>query len=594
MNPIEVEIINCMTNLPANAVTLDNLLRQLINQPFGNSNLEFRTYPLLPIISKLWNGMHYYFKLWLCIEDYLANEDNSLIDTKLNAVEEALKLSLQKSMRSADKKRGTALFPLQIVNPQFIRNLYSLNDERLSNLFLKYLPVPRKDIFVGQSLPKMIEKREQTATDAVINVLQKNENDLIAVEKKLLTIQRKFRAKRRWHENLERFPYQYRNLFPTPDQPDDTTSKDVMPQILSDANKPYQPKCDKTLSERLLNAAKKIELFSTVSHLTSPSALTSIFNHGLLGRRSLIELYVPFTPASLHPGDIDNGDANVVCLGAHDIDPKAKQGMELIFDIKKIAHNNPCAFYKQMDFNFDPNKKRRVIIGDLDLCFSHTGGKSSKPPEISLLRLFLPELTLFGREYISCATSKVINQLFISDNVVEMHRILALNFFRFVDNLEDREGIYKKMIYDAISKLNDSELIDTLLRIGRHMTDSMEFNIYGNYQIDFSALLMIKKDSSSYSLNLQLLVDELKTGNLEKLYEVMNELPEIFKSYRFIDYLLSSTQNKNVISVLMTQRKICIIPGWLDNRRNREEVPIAKIDKEPTASQISSSTISPR
>ena len=387
-------------------------------------------------------------------------------------------------------------------------------------------------------------------------MLDKNKNDLPAVEKAITPIQRWWRARKRHRENLQRLPDRYRNLWLEAKR---GMTAEGAKQLLKDANKPYRPQCDKALADRIMMAAKKVELFSEVRHLTAASALESIFNEGLMGRQTMINFYMLFRPASLFPEDIENGDANVVCLGANAIDPKARHGIELEFDAKKIAENNPCVFFKQRDLGYAFDKIRSVKIGDLDLHFSHTGTYRCQPQEASSLVLF--------DKYRACAWSKTIKATLIADNLKAMHRILTLNFFRFIDQLMNadfsKNTYHKEKIYAALSQLDDNQLVDVLRSIGKNMTDTMEFNFYGVYKIDFSALLSIKNDNSSYTLKLPRFVQELKAGNLEKLNEAMKALPEIFNSYRFIDYLLSTTNDERVIAALQEQRKKCDLPPWL-------------------------------
>lgn len=532
--------------------------------PFGTSSSEFVNHPALnAYVSKAYGSEKNYFMLWLQIEDYLSNKsDTVLAQEKLSQVEAALKKCLEELTPQA-KARGVAMLPTEVANAQFMRNLYSLNDDNLSNIFLKYLPAPRANVFKGSDIPEIISKREQDSTKAIINVLQRNENDLAFVEKKIVKVQRKFRAKKREEENLQRLPHRYRGRWQEPDEsmaPE--AAEKFAKELLADANKPYHPKCEKMLAERIMEAAKKVELFSMVRHLTAPSALESILNDGLYGRQSMLQLYMPFRPASLWQTDIDDGDANVVCLGANAIDPKAKHGIELQFDAKKIAENNPCVFYKQRDLGFDPQRIRHVKIGDLALHFSHTGTYRCQPAEVSSLVLSGPD----GKgQY---AWSNVTRAILIADNIKDMHQILTLNFFRFVDKLmnsDSSENTYdKEKIYSSLSKLTDEELVETLLEIGRNMTDTMEFNFYGAYKIDFSALLTIKNDRPSYTLDLPTFIDELKAGNLETLNKAMVKLPEIFNSYRFIDHLLSNTDNEIVIASLQKQREKCTLPTWME------------------------------
>lgn len=580
MRPAEEEIIQYIPALLEPSVryadmsVMKDKLERLFKEPFCTTSPEFRNHPFLrAFIEKAYQHStdeENYIMLYFSIEDYLSNKENSdLVQEKFNLVEAALKNCLEK-ITPETKKQGTAMLPTTITNAHFMRILYSLNDENLSCLFSNYLPVPRATVFAGQGVPEIIQRREQAATTTVINVLERNDNDLIAVENKLIAIQRIFRAQQRRRENLQRLPVVYSNLWRGPDQPRGMTPQEVE-QLLTDANTPYQPHCDARLAERIMNAAKKVELFSTVRHLTASSALTSIFNDGFLGRRSMIQFYMPFKPACLAGKDIENGDANVICLGANRIDQRAKHGVELLFDAKKLTEkNNPCVFYKQKDLEYCYERSRRVSINDLDLVFIHTYTDGWVRPGTSPLRFISPKFV----------QSAVTKALLIADNLEEMHRILTLNFFRFIDLLIDSgvpESACKKIIYEAFSNLTDQQLEETLLQIGKQMTDTMEFNFYGAYRIDFSALLTIKKEEPSYSLDLREFVDALKIGNITKLHEAIEKIPEIFDSYRFVDYLLSTVVGPNnvassetvasdVIVELKAQRARCIVSSWMEPR----------------------------
>jgi predicted DNA-binding protein YlxM (UPF0122 family) len=569
MKAIEEQIIKSLLELKESDYSakkeIERLFQQLIQEQesLGTSSAEFRNHPALnTFIMKTFGETQNYYMLWLRIEDYLSDKSNVVsAQEKLAQVEEALKKCLE-DVTPETKAYGTAMLPKKIANAKFMRNLYSLNNENLSTLFLKYLPAPRAKVFAGQAIPEIIAKREQVSNQAIRSVLERNENNLSSVESKLVKVQRKFRAKRRKQENLQRLPHRYADAWQGPGLPRGMTTEGAK-QLLNDANKPYLPQCEEKLANRIMEAAKKVELFATVSHLTAASALESIFNDGLFGRQSIIQFYMPFKHASLWQSDIEEGDGNVVCLGANAIDPKARHGIELQFDAKKIAENNPCVFYKQRDLGYDLEKIRSVRIGDLHLHFSHTGTYRCQPSEVSSLVLY--HTASGGGEY---AWSNVTKATLIADNLEEMHRILTLNFFRFIDRLmnsnfsENKHD--KKQIYSALSKLNDQELVETLLQIGKNMTDSMEFNFYGAYKIDFAALLTIKDEHSSYTLNLPTFVNELKAGDLGKLNEAREKLPEIFNSYRFIDYLLSTTNNEKVIAELQEQRKKCILPSWME------------------------------
>lgn len=568
MKPIEELIIkNLVESDKLDDDTERALMKLAQEEPFGTSSLEFIKHPALDdYISKIYGDKKNYFVLWLRIEDYLRNKsDVTLAQEKLSHIEEALQKCLRK-ITPQTKARGTAILPIEIANAQFMRNIYSIEDEELSKLFLKYLPAPRANLFKKQAIPAMIKAREQDSTQVIRSFLKKNDNNLALTEEKIIKIQRAYRARKRKQENLQRLPNRYADLWRSDDgAAADKDGEKFARKLLADANKPYKPKCEEGLAIRIMEAAKKVELFSTVSHLTAATALESIFNDGLYGRRSMMQFYMPFRPASLWQSDIREGDANVVCLGANAIDPKAKHGIKLRFDAKKIAENNPCVFFKQRDLGFDLEKIRHVMIGDLYLKFSHTSTYRLQPEEVSSL-----VLSIDGCD--QHTLSDVTKALLIADNINEMHQILTLNFFRFIDGLMNYDSSKnthsREKIYAALSKLSDDQLIATLLQIGKNMTDTMEFNFYGAYKIDFSAILTIQNDNPPYILDLPRFIDELKAGNIEMLNEAMVKLPTIFNSYRFIDHLLSNTNNETVIASLQIQKEKCTLPAWMEEENN--------------------------
>lgn len=567
MNPTEINIIEIIEGIlksdkdeVSDARDVLYLFKKLTQEPFGSSTTEeFINHPAL---NTFFNNKEYHryqlFKptlLWFRIEDYLTTKSNDVLSKeKLILVEKALKECLS-NMTSEAKSRGTAMLPSTLANQQFMRNLFSLNDEKLSAIFLKYLPAPRSNIFTGQKTPKIIADREQDTTQSMINTLKRAKEQGIesSFESSIIKVQRKFRSKERKNEDLERVSARH------------NITKDETRKLLKNANTPYTPQCnDKELASRIVNASKNIELFSTVRHLTAASAIESIFNDGLYGRRTILQFYMPFKPSALFDFDIEEGDSNVVCLGANEIDSGAAQGIQLQFDARKISENNPCVFFKQRDLGFTKEKIRELKIGDLEIGFSHTNLKTEEKVNCPFKLYEKNENLNFN--YTPIASAKIKNTLLISYNLEKMHQILTLNFFRFIDNLDDKT--IKEKIYSALSKLDDEMLTTILKEIGVKMTDTMEFNFYGAYKIDFSALLRIKNDKTQYRLDLQTFVDELKAGNVSKLREAMENLPEIFNSYRFIDYLLSNTKNETIISELSERRQNCTHPSWIEAKKH--------------------------
>jgi hypothetical protein len=528
----------------------EQLMKLLQEESLGDLSSEFINHSLL---NDFIPNTADFIKLRYQIEHYLHSKHNTAIQQEmLYYVEDALKTCLR-FYHSEEKAQGLAMLPTEIANAAFIRKIYSLNDENLSHLFLKYLPAPRASLFKGQEIPEIIAKKEQAAKQT-LSILK--DHDLAFVEHYIVKLQRKFRAHQRHQENLQRLPNRYPSKFWNKHKTNsDGDAKKFAEGLLNNANKPYQPQCELGLSKRIMEAAQKLELFSTVKHYTAISALESIFDDGIYGRRSLIQNYMSFRKASLGWGDIEDGDANVVCLGANEIDPLSRHGIELHFNATKIAKNNPCVFYKQRDLGYYLEKTRHVCIGTFDLYFSHTGIHMQAPLNLSYMKLWGVNL--------QAVESFVPKAILIADNMKEMHQILTLNFFRLIDALPP-QSIHKNIIYDELNKLSINELEETLLQIGKNMTDTMEFNFYGAYKIDFSALLMIKKEKPAYSLELLSFINELKKGNVEALNDAMSQLPEIFNSYRFIDYLLSTTNHENITTALQERRKNCSLPLWME------------------------------
>ena len=513
---------------------IEIFLEKFNQEPFNTASTEFINHPLLKAFAlknSIIESLHNPFVLWLRIEEYIRTNNKE----NLNRIEVALKTCLE-NMTPEAKAGGTAMLSIYIANSKLIKKLYSLNDKNLSKLFLKYLPTPRAKVFDDHPLPDIIAEREQASTQTIKKILDKNGNVPPSLERTAVKAQRRFRSKKRKDEELHRVSAQY------------NISTKEAEQLLNDANKPYTPQCEQQLAQRITSATTKIELFSEVKHLTAASALSSIFDDGLYGRRSLLKQYIPFKMASLSEGDIKEGDGNVICFGANGICPLAAHGVELTFNAKKIAKNNPCAFYKQRDLHYKLEKKREINIGELTFSFSHTDRNARKISSFEL------------SDKNSEATSTVKNVFLIAYDLEKMHQILTLNFFRFIDNLDDEA--WGKKIYSALDKLDDKELAKTLEQIGKQMTDTMEFNFYGAYQIDFSTLLTIKTNDPPYILHLPDFVNKLKIGNTDKLHEAMKNIPEIFQSHRFIDFLLSVTKNEAVVDELTEQRSKCIMPSW--------------------------------
>src|SRR3990167_1299526 len=167
LKPIEEQIIkNLMEFMESDKRnyraqwTIEKSLTKLAQEePLGTSSPEFINHPALNAFAaytaNTYDSGIKYFMLWLRIEDYLSNKsDMALRKEKLSQVEKSLKKCLEAVTPKA-KARGIAMLPTEVANAQFMRNLYSLNDDNLSNVFLKYLPAPRAKVFEGSDIPEI-------------------------------------------------------------------------------------------------------------------------------------------------------------------------------------------------------------------------------------------------------------------------------------------------------------------------------------------------------------------------------------------------------------------------------------------------------
>lgn len=502
-------------------------LETLTLEPMGSASIEFLqnshidTFVIMLYVDRRLQNAAFskgYFKLWQAIELYLKNV------VPIQDLEKQLNQVL--SLNNFDVyTHGTAkMLPGKLSDRSFIRRLYDTKDRPLIDLFLKYIPKPHAHVFQNDSIPTEVKAEEEAAVHTVTQI------NTLSAEPHILRMQRNFRAAARDKKNLTLWSGHY-----------ELTEEETQ-SIFTEANTPYRPQCDQALSTRIMKATEHIVLFDTVKHLTAPTAVKSIFNDALYGRETLVSFFMPFKNASLSLADIQNGDANVICMGAHHIDPRSKHGITLTFDVNGLMKNNPTLFYKQRDLAYDVQEMRHLEIADLNLDFCHTTRTQFNKGTDSDFKYY-PD----PKKPYSSFTASIKNALLIASNKKEMHQILILNFFRFFDKLG---GWIQKDIYTAMNQLDDSALKDTLTTIGQLMTDTMEFNFYGAHQIDFDTLLIISSDSPPYQLVIKDFIRDLNHGNIDKLNEAIKNLPDAFSSYRFVNYLISKTTSEPMLTAL--------------------------------------------
>lgn len=576
------------------------LLDQLARMPFGKTSSEFHNHPLLEDYFK---KCAYYgdFGLWLLIEQFLAatNNKNDMVE---NHAIQAIAIKLKTLSDEIHRKNGCGIFRLDW---EIIRNVYLSNNQKLIHLFAKFLPAPKRNIFSQENLPTFVLECENKSFQEIIKIMVRNDWDFDFVERHISSLQRKFRFKRRMKEERNRISeWLGQKLYKKIDQ------KISAEEMILDANIPYLPKrCNRKLAIRLYKAAKKVKLFSTVRHLTSPSGLVSIFDDAIYGRRTLKEFYLPFRAAGLDYSDIQNGDGNVICFGPNEIHsnctPSGSDTVEIIMELDKIKPN-PCLFFKQLDLGFPLTRTRKFVLGEKEFFFTHTDERlmyytNSKHPHFVMYDIAANSESNSKELY---AYSALPHASLISYNFRRMHQILALNFFRFIDTLciisKDSSRFTSEIhnqlinqIYSELDKLSDDKLVSFLEDVGRQLTDTMEFNFYGAYRIDFDSILNINIIKSEYSqssrrhlterpfsLNLPQFIEALQKGNLEVLQEARTKLPNLFKSYRFVNYLISKKPASSVLHELRDQNQF-ILPFYMQKLPEKDKRKIkSKKQKE--------------
>ncbi|MFI4919071.1 MAG: hypothetical protein ACHP65_05910 [Legionellales bacterium] len=559
MTERELELITLMATDKHLFLLGDHVRKQLASMHFKGSSAEFLHHPEL--IKYTGNNRYKNLHIWHLIATYVAAHDKQKLKQQIfSNLENNLVQKFSKF--NALNEVGQAILPLEMTHPDFIQPLFATADEPLISLFMKYLPLPKQAVFDELTVPPNIAAQTRIAQHAITSVLQKNNMDLQGVEEKIIKIQRSFRIKRRMREEMNRLA----NIidgYDTEDIEESVAQAQKLEKaklLLQEASQAYTPKCDAALSKRITNFAKKMDLYQTIRHITSSSAIESIFNESLYGRRTLLQFYIPFQPAALWASDIVNGDANAVCCGPNLIDPKASGEIEIVLDLKKVIQSHPAAFYKVCDLGFDGNIIRNVPFLDEQLKFTLVTALRCPTPNTTPIR-FLRS----GGALAACA--ELPRHSLIGYDLKNMSQILTLNFFKFMDHAIYGED-YIANLYKKLAQMTDEQLELFLKQVASEFTKTAEFNFYGAYKLDLSSVLTISKKGKqdhNYTLNLNALCHSLNSGNLQMLVEAQTIIPTLFKSYRFLDYLISVNSNPLSKRALDVLRKQCRVPGWLNN-----------------------------
>ncbi len=468
-------------------------------------------------------------------------------------------------------KNGAKLSYEVLGNAELIKLVYASEANELRNLFVRYFQVPNSNAFKENAVPLFILEQEAQKNETVKKILMSSAEkgiDFNVFEKHMMNIQRLVRAKQRKKEESHRIPECFTQF---------NFSSTANPAEVSF----YIPRaCSIELSQRIVSVAKKIKFFDYIRHETQETALQAIFDTALYGRKTLQTFFLPFKPAALKDCDIKAGDANVICFGADYgfIDPNSGGDIEFILQLSKMNFDRDkffhCAFFKQCDFGFEFIKNRVVSVNDKnEIVFTHT---MSRPRAEGIFMDIKYQAKHSADNTTKSYTfrSGLPNYQLISYDIQNIELYLILNFFRFLDKVIPVSGYQnedlKAKIYQDIENMNDEQLSVFLESIGRNLSDTMEFNFFGAHQIDFDSLFGLKCKNSGEKLEIAALITELNNANLTALSKAKNTFPSIFKSYRFLDYLLGKVNKTASIKALTTLRAICKTPGWYPTMQNKQ------------------------
>lgn len=519
------------------------------------------------------------FCLRIKCEQYIQEQNIDAKERLLHEIQFFLETVVEKERKELVKKNYYKHFSV-------VKLAYFADDIDLIALFKEHFPVPAKSAFEPDAIPASILKIENEKDLAISQFIKRDDISFVNIEKSVIRLQRRYRSQKRKNEERKRVAEVYHNQFPnelTQEQLDEQCYTIYTPQ-----------KCNPALAMRIVAMAGKVKFFENICHKTNSFHISSILDDGLYGRDTLESKHMSYFGASLFEGDVKNGDGNVICCGAEygRIDPLARGDTTLIFKFdtlnlsyKKSDHN---AFFKQKDLGFKEELKIRTVDTKFKkLLFTHTSdphpvlNRHEKGYQTMYLGFLEHEDVKETVDVSHIQAFSLIHSLnLISYNINEIDRTLILNFFRFLDNAEvyDRRNVkypakdseFISDIYSMIEEMTDDELFDFLRSVGMACSDTMEFNFLGSHLINFDSVVKIKIEvprgiqynHGFYTLELSNLIKELQDGCLKELNTANMICPNLFKSYRLIDYLSKQTNNLEALQALMDLRSKCDVPSW--------------------------------
>lgn len=495
--------------------------------------------------------------------------------------------------KNQDKKseyfKYFSILPAFLSDGILIKMIYESNDKDLINIFedeSNNLPRPRAVLWGNENVPQIVQEREIEASKYLVQCFRQSELTPVKFEEKAMKIQRRWRGRYRkalnktlWANVQRSIKFNF-NCLPF--------SKNVIEQAQDNGSigqvySSYEPNCNDELKSRLLKLADQVRPFNEIIHVMPSKNIPSIFDDGLYAEKSLRQ-QLKYSGKISGEIDIDDkmrwrGDYNTIFFDVFDSVRNRYDSVELVLDFDKLG-DNAGIFIKQDFSTLSERKNREISIGELKFNFDHTYATRHG------YFLFKSDFHIFfangnlprDDDHIPVFKSSVLINFLISTDFKNMYKFLVMNFFRFIDNLQQTKYAkkwylspvrFKSRLYRELGKLNDKELMTVLQDIANKISDSVHVNFQTAYLIEQSAIKEIRYEyeGRKHVLDMSSFIDKLKTDDSFELVTVYRKIPGLFKSYRFIDHLLGQIGEKapKVKNTLLKLRNVINLPKWRQN-----------------------------
>lgn len=304
-NKFNVVDIYCINKVKLAFATLDPMLSKLLlENPLGSLGLHFICIVDPAVFEQsgsIYTAIREIWKIFVGLDSYMNASDG-----ERSAILKYIRLGLDSYMNASDEGKSEILKDIhsqcewekmKLYQPlsrflqktkhlkktehdrKLIKLIYLSQDQGLIDLFKECLPIPPLNVFDIEHQPPFLVEMEKKKQASVIEFMS-FDNDL---ERKVINWQRQLRSNLRQKSEIARISKLYFN--------DSAISKELAAQAIKDANTPYRPKCRPEQADRILQAAKQVKLFDSVTNLVAAKFLPDIFDTCLFGRKNLEESY---------------------------------------------------------------------------------------------------------------------------------------------------------------------------------------------------------------------------------------------------------------------------------------------------------------